>query len=460
MKNTMLWKLTVLLLVLALPLSACGGSNKNEATADNTAGSSSSSSASGSPAGNSPAETVEITFWNCDNVTWQPLYKELVESFNASHPNIKVKMTNVVGNAYFEKLNAANTAKSGPDVYVLFPPNDEYPKGNIEPLDEYIQRDNLDMSQYFQPITDIRSKGPDGKYYGLPRDIGLDAVVYNKDLFDKYGIPYPQEGWTLEDFREIAKQMTHKEDRVYGTDIFKVMWEGAMLNAGLWNYGADFANDDDTAAKGYLDSPAFIEYATKVQAIVKDGSLVPSSIASTFNGDMGGLMSGKIAMAHGTTFGLKTLLDAPFNWGVVSFPAPQGGEQHGWADMVQFVMSSYSKHKDAAWEFMKYLTSYEAGMKVAETMTWGPSRPQVWIDNGLDKDEHLGVFFAQGSKSSKLPAFLRSTRWSESFDKEAFDAWTDMMYPLGNKALADPATRLSAAAEAIEKKLEKNKNRK
>jgi len=71
----------------------------------------------------------------------------------------------------------------------------------------------------------------------------------------------------------VVDMIAQKEDRVYGTKIFKVMWEGTMLNAALWSYGADFACDDDTVAEGYLDSQVFIEYATKVQGIVKDGDI-------------------------------------------------------------------------------------------------------------------------------------------------------------------------------------------
>ena len=46
-------------------------------------------------------------------------------------------------------------------------------------------------------------------------------IFYNKDLFDERGVPYPQDGMTLEEFRALAKEMTYGEgaDKVYGAHL-------------------------------------------------------------------------------------------------------------------------------------------------------------------------------------------------------------------------------------------------
>ena len=54
-------------------------------------------------------------------------------------------------------------------------------------------------------------------------------IFYNKDLFDERGVPYPQDGMTLEEFRALAKEMTYGEgaDKVYGAHLHtwaKCLW--------------------------------------------------------------------------------------------------------------------------------------------------------------------------------------------------------------------------------------------
>jgi ABC-type glycerol-3-phosphate transport system substrate-binding protein len=62
-------------------------------------------------------ETTEIVFWQLDGPTWMPLYKDLIKKFEDSHPDIKVKMTNIPEEGYFEKLNTAFAAGKGPDMW-------------------------------------------------------------------------------------------------------------------------------------------------------------------------------------------------------------------------------------------------------------------------------------------------------------------------------------------------------
>lgn len=58
----------------------------------------------------------------------------------------------------------------------------------------------------------------DGKVYGVPTKMENYFILANKNMFDEAGIPLPQKGWTYDDFREIAKKLTHGEgqDKVYG----------------------------------------------------------------------------------------------------------------------------------------------------------------------------------------------------------------------------------------------------
>lgn len=50
----------------------------------------------------------------------------------------------------------------------------------------------------------------DGLGYAIPKDHDTIAVIYNKAIFDKYGIDYPTGDWTWQDFADIAQEITEK----------------------------------------------------------------------------------------------------------------------------------------------------------------------------------------------------------------------------------------------------------
>ncbi|NGQ95863.1 sugar ABC transporter substrate-binding protein [Brevibacillus sp. SYP-B805] len=404
-----------------------------------------------------PVGKAEVVFWEPDLATWQPTYKKLEKEFEAIYPDIDVKIVNVPQDAYFEKLNAAFAGDRGPDVWVGWYSIDEYKRGYMEPLDEYIKADNVDVNQYFQPIADLRGKGTDGKRYGLPRDISMIALVYNKDLFDKYGVAYPKDGWTLDDFRETAKKLTHKEDKVYGTDLINdKTLPGSPL---IWNMGGDMISEDGYTAKGYLDGEPMQKAFKFFQDVMADGSNIPDDVMDTLpkGKDNPGFASGTVAMSRLELWGYSSLNDVPFKWGVVSFPKETAsGESYGWVDTVNFHMNAKSAHKNEAWAWLKFLTGKKAASIVAAEKTWIPAIKEVWSENGWDKDEKLGVFYAEGNKKTKISVRLRSNMYKLAINTSYKKAFTDSIKPLDGNPV-DPAVSLKQAAEEAQAIIDKEK---
>ena len=48
----------------------------------------------------------------------------------------------------------------------------------------------------------------DGKQYSYPANCGVDILIYNKELFDEIGAPYPQQDMSWEDTLALAQQVT------------------------------------------------------------------------------------------------------------------------------------------------------------------------------------------------------------------------------------------------------------
>ena len=61
-----------------------------------------------------------------------------------------------------------------------------------------------------------------GRQYGYPLSVQIDILIYNKNVFDRFGVPYPRAPWTWEDFIAVAKRVTHRtgdpSDSVYGVN--------------------------------------------------------------------------------------------------------------------------------------------------------------------------------------------------------------------------------------------------
>ena len=84
-------------------------------------------------------------------------------------------------------------------------------KGVLQDLSALIARDHYDTSDFFAVCMQLTTWK--GKVYGLPDDLNLLGLYYNKDLFDKAGVPYPPmtwgaPNWTCQDFEDTARRRT------------------------------------------------------------------------------------------------------------------------------------------------------------------------------------------------------------------------------------------------------------
>src|SRR3989442_1626458 len=132
----------------------------------------------------------------------------------AVHPGVRVVQQNTATYQapYRERLLTSMAAGSPPDVFQL--DNIDLPalvnRGVVLDLAPYLTRAAVDIACLDQTALSIFSSA--NAVYGLPRGYTPLVVVYNKDLFDRAGIPYPRDDWTWDDFLRIAKRLTRDTD--------------------------------------------------------------------------------------------------------------------------------------------------------------------------------------------------------------------------------------------------------
>ena len=112
---------------------------------------------------------------------------------------------------YWDKLQTSIAGGDAPDVFAmdgpLFP--DYQTRDVLLDLKPFIDRDGYDLGQLAdQAVADFTT--PDGQF-GLPRDLNVVALYYNKAMFDAAGIPYPDDTWDWAKLTDVAKKLTLRD---------------------------------------------------------------------------------------------------------------------------------------------------------------------------------------------------------------------------------------------------------
>lgn len=140
------------------------------------------------PAQLAGGKAVELEYWS-----WVPNMDKQAALFTKKYPNVKVKVVNLGGGqaGTYPKLQTALKAGTGaPDVaqvefgYIPF----FVSTGGLIDLSPYLP---ADPKSYF-PAWTWNQVSPDGRsVFGIPQDIGPFAMIYRKDIFDRYQVKVP-----------------------------------------------------------------------------------------------------------------------------------------------------------------------------------------------------------------------------------------------------------------------------
>lgn len=90
--------------------------------------------------------------------------------------------------------------------------------GIITDLEPFVEKDNFDLSnlrpEAYEQIFLYGELVDDVTIPWFPVSLDHNSMIYNKDIFDKFGVDYPEDGMTWDEVIELAKQLTQEEDGV------------------------------------------------------------------------------------------------------------------------------------------------------------------------------------------------------------------------------------------------------
>lgn len=166
--------------------------------------------------------TVMGGFVERDRQIWQAVE----ESFEREHPHIDLKVLRGAGEP--RKVDTMIAGGVAPDVLRIDSTNTYYYVEadallDLAPFvasDVQLTRDvcgytdesgRLHKPDYFDFAIDA-FRGENGQLYALPTWYCNFFVYYNKNLFDKYNVPYPDEDWDWQGFRERCIALTRDKE--------------------------------------------------------------------------------------------------------------------------------------------------------------------------------------------------------------------------------------------------------
>ncbi len=292
----------------------------------------------------------------------------------------------------------------------------------------------------------------DGKQFGLPKYHGALALYYNKDLFDRYGVTYPDTSWTYADYLQAMKQLTRPaygdQPGLYGS-MLDVSWDRIQVHVNGW--GGHFVDPADPTCcmMGQPEALAALEW---LRARIWDDRVMASLPAVDSLPPPQAFLSQRVAMIEDGSWTLKDILaSAQFRVGVAPFPAGPA-RQVTLATTDGFGIYAGTRHPEAAWELLKFLIGKEYGRAMAQANFLQPARASLiedWI--GYIRDE-----FPKQAREMDLNAFAEGQRQGYSVVAEIFanmseaksiaqTAWEEIL-TLG---LA-PVTSMQAACDRIQ----------
>ncbi len=324
---------------------------------------------SGCVSNNTNRTIIKFSSWGSQSEI--SIIKPLLEEFEKQNPDIKVDFIHIPQN-YFQKLHLLVASNLTPDA--VFINNLNLPmyaeNGIFRDLSKY-----LDKNVFFpEALEAFRYKG---KLYAIPRDVSNLVVYYNKDIFDRNKIPYPDKNWTFNEFLQTCRRITKDLNNDGKTDIYGTGFEEAPLFwlPWLWGNGGGLISKDLNSV--IINKPESIESLQFYTDLRNKYHVAPSKSAAGSSTMAQLFIQGKIAMhISGRWSTPKYRKDIGFNWDIARFPKGKAGsivdcDSSGWA------ISSGSKHPDKALKLIKFFAGRQSIEKFAESGLIVPARIDV-----------------------------------------------------------------------------------
>lgn len=323
---------------LLMILSACGAS-KQANTLEN---------------GEMEPVTITIGMNEGAYLTDEEAERYFINPVKEKYPHITVKMVH----AY--DLEGMIAAKKTPDIVVgdLLTLNHLKDFGLQMDITELIERHDMDISRFEDYVIEATKMGSDTDYLvGIPYTRHFNALYYNKEIFDRFGEPYPEDGLTWDDAKEIAERLTQEVDGVQyrGLEPDSVYRAGSQRSLPII---------DPRTYKSLINTDEWADAYSLVTDIYK----IPGNETTTFFDDgVSAFIEGRLAMFASLNYlaYLDDVADEFSSWDLATYPSwkelPGVGPQ---VDLHLLLPNEFSANLDDAFRVIETIVSDDVQLEM------------------------------------------------------------------------------------------------
>ncbi|MDF2718718.1 MAG: extracellular solute-binding protein family 1 [Paenibacillus sp.] len=421
------WKGILVVTAAMTALSACGGGGKTASNKPEQDGKTKKADI---------IEPVELTVYNTlAGGSYDNMMRDFGEDIQKKYPNITFKYMEHGKGTTIQDIVAQ---KATVDIIISTQGKiDELAEaGLLSPISDLIKTYNFDLNRLI-PSTLEPMKKTTGDIVGLPFQINTLALFYNKDLFNKFGVPFPKSQMTWDDLYNASKLLTRADG---GVNYYGVVFGSYQNLLSLNQYSYELVDPKtkqptfkDDFWKKYFDN--FTRFYKLYEGIIPD----PLKLnLDTF------VKEQTVAMV------IPTISNFPrgdvqwgFDWDIASYPTFQDRPDVGPPPApTHLVVAGTSKHREAAFQAIAHVLSDEVQTKFAKKGRVSTLQNQTAANSfGADVPQLKG----------KQIGVLLPKKWAYpiSWDKKSIRVQPPINQAFGDvlKGTKDPNTALQQAQE-------------
>ncbi|MBQ6120166.1 MAG: sugar ABC transporter substrate-binding protein [Clostridia bacterium] len=390
-------------------------------------------------------DVLEVKIWDNNQLAG---LQQIADEWTAQS-GVKVNIQVVDWDNYWTLLEAGASGGEMPDVFWMHSNNAQMYMGAQKLLDltDYIAAsDKIDLANYYPGITELYSLND--RNYAIAKDHDTIALLYNKAIFDQYGVGYPDDTWTWDDYKAAAEAITEASGgEVYGAACNTTNDQDGYFNI-IYDFGG-YVISEDKKSSGWDN-----ENTMKAMNFV--GSLMEKAWAPQ-----------QLVAENGTDTlfnNRKVAMISQGSWMINSFYTYEGSEDYAWAVLpyadvngngqadegercsiyngLGWAASATTKDPNAAWSLIEWFSTEEMQLKQSElgvtlagyigaSDAFANAFPGMNIDAFLKMESEGTLVFRPYSKYT--------SRWSDQYQRELVDAWNnpavmnDVLYNLAGE---------------------------
>ncbi len=342
-------KLFMLLVLMALLLTACGGGAEPAEPVG----------------GEEPAaeEKISLRLWTHQNMAFNLGYEAIIAAYVKENPNVEITLETFDYDLYIQTLQTAMPAGEEADILQMFGTWTSQYAERLSPVpDSVMTVAEAENTFYGAPVGGFIV---DGVLYGLPQEFNLEygGVLVNKTKFDAAGLTFPPAWADRTALLADAQALAETDDAGLMT-VAGYHYTGADASvfdflAGILQHGGDYWNADQTGFTfNTPEAKATLEW---MMSTIEAGVVDPILFNDDENWVGDSFFEGRVGIGYIGTWmiaeGQVNYPDFADEWDYAWIPSYQGDPvfvaDSGWG----LVVSPNSPHKDVAWDFAKFATT-------------------------------------------------------------------------------------------------------